>query len=1369
MNLKPAFKFTTWLIILGLTFGILRSESVSAQALTVSQPDLIITDFWFQNGIINYQIMNIGDAAATSTQATLLTINGKDVISDTISSSINPGQRLDRAFHYPYVCLGLKSDLAVTADTTGVISESNELNNQRDETWLCDANPPLFTSGPTVTNITQTAAAITWVNDEITSGRVEFSSYSGRFDQMVEDTTNSNDHSLKITGLIPDTIYQFRVVVMDTSGNQTISPTGYFTTLPEADSQKPSTFPLSMSNPYPDLVYSRIEAVAADNQGVDRMQLYMDGNLIGTDYSASSEGLFLFDVLPGNLDISREKYFTKHTFTSVAIDRFGNTEQIDHTLTPTFQPMDGYVDLDIPDDDYRFPILGSTVPSGTQQEITATAFQYGLDICASPELFGCHRMTMMVQRVEFYIDHSLVHTALPDPTIPYTFSYTWDISGMPISTHEIQVRAFATDGSMLSETHTYAIEAAASQLNLVRTVYHEGAGFRVTLNLRNQGTRSADILEIKDYLSGFQPVRQEYNDTYHYNLSYDPTSQITNVQFDFEHSWNHAYPLAPGSNLIVEYWVTPVLYPGGVGVQEFSPISGYMIGSEPILVTSQENWVMSQRYFDRRANRTAAYELILDVVENIQQSADYLIVTNPEHLIASTANLSRAENVMAQAADLVLAKGASLGYITGWGSVDDVDAVIEQWGAGMTSASGIAGEWLQDGYLLIVGEDDIIPAGNYTVRSWWYDDKTVHLADAAYANTAGDSIDPELMVGRIIGWADGLYIPLDTLTHLARGEAGYRFDHSDALAVSGFPTTRGGGSDSIDFAGERQSVAAQLENYGSTVAQLNTPDYSTATEAVTAIFAFAPYKDVIHLSGHGSPWSLDDLSNGDLYPTGDLFASANPFVYASSCLTGRYSGEYNGYTIYDGLAETFLYKGAAAYFGSTEKSYFPPSRWMTDLFYNHWTPGRSIGSAIKETKIEAGGSHARAFYEDLWSIEYHIFGDPELGLDEGLSSATSPVQTEIEQTVSSSVEITIPQYTVSMDKQGNADVQIPGGTWVMMEGKPVVPSYPISFEIPQGQRVQNVLMTQRSGLQTSSGLVIPAMQVQTMGSKHAPLNILAQGDEWWTDNDFDWEVQDNTDGTSTLRMVIYPFYYNALTTATEFYTSYTFAIELTQSTVDLLDVQTDRSVYAEGDSVALDLWIENNGPARDVILEAEVTAHGTEEMMGGFPLRQLKDLSGLGTARLEWDSTGIPAGDYTIQVLARDIAGNILDTQTIDIQIGVTTLETDNWMVTPSVFAPGDPVQIRFQVSNTGTLTASGTAVIHVLNDEQGLVAEYSQPVLPLTPGEHQTITQIWDTTSQPNGAYKIVAYVEYASTVAPMMSAEVNTFLQEYLPLILK
>ena len=74
------------------------------------------------------------------------------------------------------------------------------------------------------------------------------------------------------------------------------------------------------------------------------------------------------------------------------------------------------------------------------------------------------------------------------------------------------------------------------------------------------------------------------------------------------------------------------------------------------------------------------------------------------------------------------------------------------------------------------------------------------------------------------------------------------------------------------------------------------------------------------------------------------------------------------------------------------------------------------------------------------------------------------------------ITISIPDYRVTTEN-GIDYVDLPGGeTLIAEEGRPQVPYFIKSIDYPKGKKVQNVLLKERSGLRTESGLKLPVVR-----------------------------------------------------------------------------------------------------------------------------------------------------------------------------------------------------------------------------------------------------------------------------------------------------
>jgi len=93
-----------------------------------------------------------------------------------------------------------------------------------------DTTPPVI-SGVYAGNITTSSATISWITDEPSDTQVQYGMTSSLGQKAPLDTNLTLNHNQSITGLASGTLYYYRVVSKDDSGNQSVSSTKTFTTL----------------------------------------------------------------------------------------------------------------------------------------------------------------------------------------------------------------------------------------------------------------------------------------------------------------------------------------------------------------------------------------------------------------------------------------------------------------------------------------------------------------------------------------------------------------------------------------------------------------------------------------------------------------------------------------------------------------------------------------------------------------------------------------------------------------------------------------------------------------------------------------------------------------------------------------------------------------------------------------------------------------------------------------------------------------------------------------------------------------------------------------------------------------------------------
>jgi len=355
----------------------------------------------------------------------------------------------------------------------------------------------------------------------------------------------------------------------------------------------------------------------------------------------------------------------------------------------------------------------------------------------------------------------------------------------------------------------------------------------------------------------------------------------------------------------------------------------------------------------------------------------------------------------------------------------------------------------------------------------------------------------------------------------------------------------------------------------------------------------------------------------------------------------------------------------------------------------------------------------------------------------------------------STLDVIIPDYEVTTE-DGMDYVEIPEGDIVAIIGKPMIPYYAVELDYPEGYVVQGVELVERSGLKTDTGLMIP---------DYTPMEAMPKGEEpggdddngWFPEleRDFDWMVDDNPDGSTTLFIAIFPFYYNSKTTEVRFYTDYSLRTDYILSTVEITKLEIDKEVCEPGETVTLDVTVENTGDVKDVLVSIVVKEGDTSEIVDGLPLRKLKGLQGEGSFSTQWDSTGFESGWYRVDIELKDDIGNVLDRGLKYLTLGTAWGVTTRFDAAPAHFDVGDEIDMSLSFENAGSVELSGTCLFRVENDSGEIIREFTHEFAELAPGDSIDFADTWDTSGGEEGSYRIVGIVFYGGqTTSPIMVA---------------
>ncbi len=1292
-------------------------------------PDLIITDVWIDNDTICYQIMNIGEADTINGHHTRLFMDTVPIEADLIEVDISPEERLTRCFVYTWNCTPpVNIHIDVCADDDQVVNEDDENNNCRREDWQCDTAPPEITSLPVASEITQNSVYINWVTDTLADSTVMFSTNAGAFELPITSPQFTQNHQIFLENLEPSTTYHYIVLSADESGNTTQSRKGFFQTALATDGPTSDITDVIIQKGEGDNLYYTLTADVSNISAMERVEFYMDGELIEIAYSPPFEVI----MAPAYMGMSYREFLREHEIVAVAYDRLMGMSVIETLFDPPYQCDIIRLLLQEPSSSNEILYIdGSTVPYGTMIPITVRASMPRSSCSIIPGMRGypgfdrrrCIEELYQVSEVRFYVNTVLIDTLRPeDVAYGYVFSTDWDAGHAVPGDYQIRVDAIHDEECMQTVIRTLKIEVGEPSLDITREVTRIGNYFQVDLVVENRGTGTATFDKIKDNIWGFQPIAKSSID---YDVTFRSSCRVElcfRVEIDLPGSH---YSLEGGSSKRVSYLAVPILFPVEVQPE-------YMIGKYYVTIWEYESFLpgYDPLEFDMPCVLTEDGLPLSTEVDLAIRLSDFLIVTNTRRLLQSAANTSDVYRLFSSMAELARYRNGILGYVSGleYDNRNRLKECIRIWGASMRSADGIEENFLSNGYLLLVGETEIIPS--YTIRISYVNlSERVLWTDMRYGQMSGNR-DPELRIGRVIG--DNpleLIIPIQTSVNVIKGEPGFEFDRSHAFVIAG------SGDGAEKFERNVDQVEEILDDEFVVTNRKKREVENSGGDIEVEFKNNDGNMDVFFYRDHCTPTSWSGVINTDHFGGGNPidFEDAKPFVFACCCQAGRYEDTHDSVNI----AESFLQNGTAVYIGSTMNSFRDQNNRSARWFYDHWvgTP-KSIGQVFNELK-----DHLGEFYGDHWSYEYNLYGDPKYGGTDAVASAGSLTKKEIAAPLSP-YEVVIPDYEIS-SVDGADYVEIPGGNMLLEQDKTAVPFYKVTLEYPAGHTVQDVTLTDRSGLEYATGLNIPLSSLELDAA--ADSNAAADGtEEWWPlpEKVFDWNFQTRFDGTSLLTITMFPFYYNSLTTDVKFYKNYIFDIQSISTGVGIKLFTTDRSSYAQGESVKVNLWASNSGIPQDVLAEIVVKDESSDEVVDGLDLRTLNGLTGTSTLSFEWDTIGFEAGNYYMEANIRDSVGNILKSQKSEFCLGISLMEIENFSAT----LESSSIDTSLSIMNMGTVALEGTAIIKIHNEDNEIITEFRHEFIELPPAETLSFTDSWDTTGAENGIYHIQTYVGYDS-----------------------
>ncbi len=938
--------------------------------------DLMISEVncdW-ENKKIAVVIENSGQVNVTEDFGLALFVNNEKKLEETISSSVPAKKQITEYLDAVNILYGNSVDITIQIDIFNEIEEKNERNNeyQIDCAPSIDNTPPVFITEPTVVNITESTVFINWKTDETSNGTVKYSQKLGIYEQKVETDDFNIEHSVTLENLKTDTIYHAQVEVWDQYGNKNSSNSFFFTTKTKKDADLPTVQLPSIGKISGPIT---INVNASDKSGIDHVSFTINGDHMYTAYSPPYYCYFNGEEYEdGTYDLKVD-----------VVDKTGNSNLFHKDLI--VQHSIPKVDID------GFPNVTILSPEANVEYFGNIMIDALID------------HTEPIDRVEFYIDGSLWHISygysqgeVVDPwgnripivgdslPRPFNKSFQWYLKSLEeISTLQntlienkstlIEVKAYDAYGvkgnDAITVYHTW--EAARTpSLEIQREVSRVDNYLVMNVTVYNHGFGSAEMVSLTDKHYGFQVGNL-------ISSSQPANYEISNVSYNIQGSSSGVSIRKPIETVTIH------LNNNLSGMNQWS----FSYELFPLFTNNmQYNWFEIAAYSQLNYNGKTEYiqnpyepslHWTEQTVYSAFEQADYLIVTNPMHLYNLNPDTENVNELLFTITELAREKKGAIGYILFDLTASDIHSEINSWGKNYLNQS-----WKSQGYLLIVGETEIIPS--FTAH-WNFDfdtdDETIYCTDYPYANTKGKTIMPELHIGRIIGnTCINLTRPLQASLDVHYGTAlfkrGYETD-AKALCLSG------GGNGEGTFWSHVNNVASMLTSAGYQTISLREAIYGD--RMFNELCANSNNQSVIYYRNHGNTngHSWTDVITSYTYTTIPInnisFGLTHPLVFACCCCAGQYEDNPN----YDpggekGIAEGFFDQGAGIYIGSTELSARNLNGVYSRDFFRRWTdnPGKTIAQAWKETRRKAADEW---WYENdrFWSAEYQFYGDPKFG------------------------------------------------------------------------------------------------------------------------------------------------------------------------------------------------------------------------------------------------------------------------------------------------------------------------------------------------------------------------------------------------------
>ena len=501
-----------------------------------------------------------------------------------------------------------------------------------------------------------------------------------------------------------------------------------------------------------------------------------------------------------------------------------------------------------------------------------------------------------------------------------------------------------------------------------------------------------------------------------------------------------------------------------------------------------------------------------------------------------------------------------------------------------------------------------------------------------------------------------------------------------------------------------------------------------------------PGNDLMVFRDHGNEMAWSGLYNSDMVDDlGIASASHRPVVFGSVCLSGRY------FSGLDSFAHACLRNGAGVYISAIEVSLRSSNNAATRMIVDY-TEGTPIGKAYRNFErdfLNSPGSMGLSDQEArYWCYEYNYYGDPAFGTS-GFAFPTYTVMPLSGLFTREDADLKIGD-PVFVNYTGGKMVSLPGGYQRFEIGDWVRPYMSYVYDIPRGQSVSSVSVSNESGWRYYRNLTLPPLQ-RIMPDDYLPTRSdggVDPDDNWDPGEEFEWRVASNINGNRTLVLNIYPFHYDVSSLMGRFCSDWSVSVNLTEVPVEIADFQGPGSTPDPGDPVRFVYELDplDGGGTVSISHRIEDGSGEVVEVLSS----SVMDVNVTTRVEEEWVPGG--PGDYKFVVEIKDGGGNSSAEYMHRFRAGTVGVAVSDLTSDPQVIGTGGYFNVSMTVENIGNVTLDGNWSISLLDDMMEVVEE-NRTDLSLDPGEEVDVEVVFDNIGDEVPEYYVVG--RYRSVIA--------------------